>query len=267
MERRGERTVGCARVSTPGEVEEGYSLEAQRKKIMAYCELHDMRLIEIIEDAGFSGKSIAGRPGIQRVLELVKPGKVDNVVILKLDRLARKVKEAVEIADLLQKKSVALHSITERLDTGSASGRLFYNILSAMSQWEREVIAERTRSALAVKRDKGERISRHAPYGYAVDSEGNLVKVDGEQATIAKIQELRTAGYSIRGIAKYLDINRFRNRAGKPFGVKETWQLARKAARDSGTIWLRRLNHWRAIRWLKLFSTTWNSKIPSVWDA
>lgn len=177
MERRGERTVGCARVSTPGQVEEGYSLEAQRKKIMAYCELHDMRLIEIIEDAGFSGKSIAGRPGIQRVLALVKPGKVDNVVILKLDRLARNVKEAVEIADLLQKKGVALHSITERLDTGSSSGRLFYNILSAMSQWEREVIAERTRSALAVKRDKGERMSRHVPYGYAVDSEVTLSKL------------------------------------------------------------------------------------------
>jgi len=85
-----------------------------------------------------------------RVLDMVKGGKVDNVVILKLDRLARNVKEAVEVADLLQKKGVALHSISEKLDTGSASGRLFYNILSAMGQWEREVIAERTRDRKSV---------------------------------------------------------------------------------------------------------------------
>lgn len=222
-------TVGYTRVSTTCQAEDGYSLEAQRRKIEAYCSLHDLELIEIVEDAGLSGKSIAGRPGIQRVLELVKAGKVEHLVIHKLDRLARNVKEAVEIADLLQKKGAALHSINERLDTGSASGRLFYNILSAMSQWEREVIAERTKTALSVKRDKGQRISRHAPYGFHFNGDGALCEDTQEQAVIAKIRDLKAQGHTIRGIVEHLEANGYRNRAGKPFGVKEVWQIAKAA--------------------------------------
>jgi site-specific DNA recombinase len=162
-------------------------------------------------------------------LDFVKSGKVDNVVIFKLDRLARNVKEAVEIADLLQKKGVALHSISERLDTGSASGRLFYNILSAMAQWEREMIGERTRTALSVKRDKGQRISRHAPYGFTFDNNSNLVIVEAEQATISKIRELRAIGHSIRAIVNHLAVHGYRNRAGKNFGVKEVWEITKAA--------------------------------------
>jgi len=230
MLKKGEtKTVGYCRVSTTGQAEEGYSLEAQRRKIVAYCELHDLELVETIEDAGLSGKSIAGRPGIQRVLEMVKGGRIANVVILKLDRLARNVKEAVEIADLLQKKGVALHSISERLDTGSASGRLFYNILSAMSQWEREVIAERTKTALAVKRDNGQRVSRHAPYGFCFDSVGNIAIVEQEQAVIAKIGDLKAEGYTIRGIVEHLAANGYSNRAGNTFGVAEIWKIAKAA--------------------------------------
>lgn len=227
---QGTRTIGYVRVSTAGQAEEGYSLEAQQRKIRAYADLHDLELIDIVEDAGLSGKTIAGRPGIQRALEMVKAGKVDNLVILKLDRLARNVKEAIEIADLLQKKGVALHSISEKLDTGSASGRLFYNILSAMSQWEREVIAERTRTALAVKRDKGQRISGASPYGFEFDNDGNLVENETEQITLAKIRELKASGYTVRGIVDYLSDHGYANRKGNVFGVKEVWTITKKAA-------------------------------------
>jgi len=221
--------MGYVRVSTTGQAEDGYSLEAQTKKIEAYCSLHDLDLAEIIEDAGFSGKSIAGRPGMRGLLDLVKVGKVDHVVIMKLDRLARNVKEAVEIADLLQKKGVSLNSITERLDTGSASGRLFYNILSAMSQWEREIIGERTRISLALKKGNGERVSRHAPYGYRFDNEGNLVIDEDEQVVVAKIGELKRNGHPIRAIVDHLAAHGYRNRAGNPFGVKEVWKIAKAA--------------------------------------
>ena len=220
-----ERTVGYVRVSTTGQAEDGYGLEVQRRKIAAYCDLHDMTLVEIVADEGLSGKTIAGRPGIQSVLDMVKAGKVDNVVIFKLDRLARNVKEAVEIADLLQRKNCALHSISEKLDTGSAAGRLFYNILSAMSQWEREVIAERTQLALAVKKANGERISRHAPYGFTFDTAGKVVKVANEQAVIAKVQKLRAQGHSVRGIVAFLETHGYTNRNGNSFGVKTIWTI------------------------------------------
>jgi DNA invertase Pin-like site-specific DNA recombinase len=223
-------TLGYVRCSTAGQVESGYTLEAQRIKIEAYCGLHDMALCEIIEDAGLSGKSISGRPGVQRLLSLVKQGKVDNVIILKLDRLARNVSEASQIADLLQKKDTALHSVQERLDTGSASGRLFFNILSAMASWEREIISERTITALGVKRDKQHRISRFAPYGYRFDKAGNVIHDELEQTTIKKILELKDDSYTIRLIISYLDSHGYHNRRGKPFGVREIWQITKKAA-------------------------------------
>ncbi|MGO9120487.1 MAG: recombinase family protein [Desulfomonilaceae bacterium] len=225
----GLRTIGYARVSTAGQATEGYSLEAQKQKIKAYCALHELELTEIVEDAGLSGKSISGRPGIQRVLELVRTGKVDNVVIFKLDRMARNLKEACEIAELLEKKKVSLHSISERIDSGSATGRLFYNILSAMAAWEREIISERTKTALAVKRENGQRISGHASYGFQFE-DGKLVPNAHERAVIAKVYELHCQGNSIRGIATFLESHGYRNRNDKPFGRNEVWTILKKAA-------------------------------------
>jgi len=224
-----ERTIGYVRVSTTGQAAEGYSLEAQRRKIQAYCELHDLDLMEIIEDAGLSGKSVAGRPGIQSVLEHFRTGTVDHVVILKLDRMARNLKEACEMAELMEKKRCHLHSISEKIDTGSATGRLFYNILSAMAAWEREIISERTKTALAVKRENGQRISGQAPYGFRFAAD-KLVIDDNEQETIGKILELHSKGLSIRGIVDFLKEHGYRNRRTKPFGRNEVWNILKKAA-------------------------------------
>ncbi len=133
-----DRTIGYVRVSTMRQAEEGYYLKAQRRKIVAYCELHDLDLMEIIEDRGLSAKSVAGRPGIQRVLELVRTFKLDKLVIFKPGRMAWNLKEGCEMAELLEKKRCHLHSISEKIDTGSATGRLFYNILSAIRMGKRD---------------------------------------------------------------------------------------------------------------------------------
>jgi len=225
-----ERTIGYIRVSTTGQVEEGLSLEAQRRKIIAYCELYNLELVEIIEDAGLSGTSFAGRPGIQSIISLINGRKIDNLVVVRLDRLARNVREAVELAELMQKRGIALHSISERLDTSSATGRLFYNILAAMAAWEREIIAERTASALAVKRADGLRISGQAPYGFSFDPAGNVVECSEEQATIRRILDLHGEGYSIRHIRQTLAASGHVNRNGRPFGVGEIWNVIKRAA-------------------------------------
>ncbi|MFH0822205.1 MAG: recombinase family protein [Pseudomonadota bacterium] len=222
-------TIGYVRVSTTQQADEGYGLEAQRRKINAYCELHDLVLTEIVEDAGLSGKSIKGRPGIQRILSLVKVGKVDNVIVAKLDRLARNVKEACEISELLEKKKAALHSVAERLDTGSANGRLFFNIMNTLATWEREVIGERTVAALAVKKSQGQRISGEAPYGYQFDKDGNVVMNDDEQTVIAKVRELQGQGHTIRGIVEWLKDHGYKNRKGNPVGRTEVWKILHAA--------------------------------------
>ena len=228
MEKTGTRAIGYIRVSTTQQSDEGVSLAAQAKKIKAYCDLHDLELIEIVEDAGFSGKSIAGRPGMTRVLEMVKARKIDHIVILKLDRLARNLKEACEIADTLQKKNVGLACINERIDTSSATGKLFYHILSAMNEWERATISERTKTALQYKKEAGERISNHAPFGFHFN-DGKVVKDATEQRIIERIAELHADGYSIRGIVTALDRAGYTNRNGKAIGRNEIWKILKAA--------------------------------------
>lgn len=209
-------TVGYIRVSTLQQAEEGISLDNQKKRIHAYCALYGLHLIDIIEDAGLSGKSVSGRPGIQRVLDLVSSRKINSLVVMKLDRLARNVRECLQIVELLEKKKVSLHSVSEKIDTGSAHGRLFLVILSAMATWEREVNAERVKSVLSNKKTNNERISRYPPYGYIFTDDGKLKEHSREQQLIKKVHELRDRGLSIRKITCNLNRMGYQNRMCNP---------------------------------------------------
>jgi DNA invertase Pin-like site-specific DNA recombinase len=111
-------------------------------------------LFEVIIDGGESAKNL-NRPGLQRLLTLVNGGKVTAVIIAKLDRLTRSVKDLCSLLELFEKRGVALISVAESLDTASAAGRLVITIMAAVSQWEREAIGERTRDALRHKRTSG----------------------------------------------------------------------------------------------------------------
>jgi DNA invertase Pin-like site-specific DNA recombinase len=210
--------IGYIRVSTEEQSREGVSLDMQRAKITTYCDLHDLELVEIVEDAGISGKTISARPGIQHVLDMVRRKKITGIVIYKLDRLARNAREALEIAELLQKKGCELHSITETLNTGSASGRMFYGILATMAQWERETIAERTCAALSRKRERGEKTGGDCPFGYTVTEDGHLIENPVEQAHLRRIHELHREGYSIRDIVAALKEEGITTRKGSPWG-------------------------------------------------
>ncbi len=221
--------VGYIRVSTVGQATDGVSLETQENKIRMYADLNDLDLVDVFVDAGLSGKSIAGRPGIQSVLELVRTKKIEHVIIFKLDRLARNLKEACEVSDLMQKRGVALHSISEKIDTGSATGKLFYHIISAMAEWERGIISERTVAALQTKKAKSERISGRSPYGYRFEN-GLVVEDASEQEVISIILRLTSEGHSITNIIAFLAHNGYTNRSGKAFGRAEVWKIQKQAA-------------------------------------
>src|SRR5690348_10951065 len=150
------KAIGYARVSTDRQAEQGVSLEAQEAKIRAMATVQGAELIEVIVDGGESAKNL-NRPGLRRLLALVEHGTVDAVIVAKLDRLTRSVKDLCELLELFEKRKVALVSVAESLDTGSAAGRLVITIMGAVSQWEREAIGERTRDALRHKRAQGER--------------------------------------------------------------------------------------------------------------
>src|SRR4029077_6224166 len=168
------RAIGYCRVSTDKQADRGISLEAQEAKIRAMAVVQDAELAEVIIDAGESAKSLVRR-GMVRLLSLVDDRKIDVVIIAKLDRLTRSVKDLAELLERFQRRGVSLVSVAESLDTGSAAGRLVINIMTAVSQWEREAIGERTRDAMMHKRSRGQRVGNVA-YGYRTSPDGKHVE-------------------------------------------------------------------------------------------
>lgn len=158
-----------ARVSTDEQAKEGYSIGAQCKKLQQYAELNDWDGILYVDD-GYSAKDL-NRPQAIQLFKDIEDKKIDTVVVYKLDRLTRNVKNLYELMDLFDKNDCKLISLTESLDTSSASGRFFITMLGAMAQWERETIGERTFVGMkeAIKAGK---VNGRTPFGYR--------KVDGK---------------------------------------------------------------------------------------
>src|ERR1039457_3966906 len=192
------RAIGYARVSTDKQADRGVSLEAQTEKIRAMAVVHGAELIDIIVDGWESAKSL-NRPGMERLLTRVDAGEVQAVIIAKLGRLTRSVKDLCTLLERFTRRGVTLISVAESLDTGSAAGRLVLNIMTAVSQWEREAIGERTRDAMRHKRSNGERVG-NIPYGYRLAADGRHLEEDpGEQRVLAEIRRFRREGATVRG--------------------------------------------------------------------
>lgn len=207
------RAAAYVRVSTDHQADNGVSLDMQTGKVRAMAEVQDAELVEVITDAGESAKSLK-RPGMLHLLDLVNADAIDSVIVYKLDRLTRSVRDLGELLELFDRHGVSLISVSESLDTGTAAGRLVLNVMASVAQWEREIIAERTREALASKKAKGQRVG-NMPFGWEIDTDGvALVENPKEQHVIAIIRELRTAGYSLRAIAEELNRQGHRTRRG-----------------------------------------------------
>jgi DNA invertase Pin-like site-specific DNA recombinase len=223
------QAIGYARVSTDKQAERGVSLEAQTEKIRAMALVHDAELTDIIVDGGESAKSL-NRPGMQRLLALVDSGEVKTVIVAKLDRLTRSVKDLCELLDRFERRGVALVSVAEALDTGSAAGRLVLNIMTAVSQWEREAIGERTRDALGHKRNQRERVGNIA-FGYRLAPDGVHVEPDAvEQAAIGTIRKLRASGRTLRQIAADLNEEGRRTRRGSEWRLESVARVVQSTS-------------------------------------
>jgi site-specific DNA recombinase len=200
-------------VSTEKQADFGVSLEAQQEKVRAMAVVQGAELVEIIIDAGESAKSL-NRPGMTKLLALVDSGAIDTVIIAKLDRLTRSVKDLAELLERFNRRGVSLVSVADALDTRSAAGRLVLNIMVSVSQWEREAIGERTRDAMHHKRANGERVGT-VPFGYRMAADGLHLEADSaEQGILSRIRELKSAGHTTRKIADELNRQGFTTRRG-----------------------------------------------------
>jgi len=199
------RVIAYARVSTMEQAEGGISLDAQMAKMTAYAGLYDLEIIESVLDPGESGKTL-NRPGLRRALGLLKAGKADGLLIVKLDRLTRSIADWQDLIDAYfgERGGKQLLSVNDSIDTRTAAGRLVLNVLITVAQWERETIGERTRDALQHKIRNGQRVGK-VRYGFDLAADGvTLVDNAAEQQTLGLIRDLRAAGRTLREIAAEL---------------------------------------------------------------
>ena len=219
-------TIVYCRVSTDKQADRGVSLDAQRAKAKAYAELYDLDIVEVIVDAGYSAKTLV-RPGLERALNLLKTGKAEALLVVKLDRLTRSVADLGRLVErYFAPGKAALLSVGEQIDTRSAGGRLVLNVLASVSQWEREAIGERTSAALQHKAAQGEYTGGDTPYGYRLAADGERLEQEpAEQVLVAEARRLRGRGLSLRGVARHLEAQGFRTRMGRSFAPVQVQRM------------------------------------------
>jgi len=219
--------IGYVRVSSDEQVASGLGLDSQRQRIEAYCLARGWNLADTVTDAGVSARTL-NRPGMDIVRRLMTERLVDVVVALKLDRLTRSVRDLHQLLQLSNDTGVGLVSVSENMDTTSAAGRLMVNMLAAMAEWEREVISERTIAALAVKKARGERISRYLPMGREAEPRGAV-----ERETLAVVAEL-LAGPPMtqRGMSATLASRGYLARSGRPYCCSSIIRMIARTIED-----------------------------------
>ena len=222
------RAVAYLRVSTDKQADKGVSLDAQREKVEAYARLYDLELVDVIVDAGQSAKTL-DRPGLNKALGMLRSGQAEAILVAKLDRLTRSVRDLCDLVDrFFRDGKHSLLSVGEQVDTRSASGRMVLNMLTTIGQWEREAIGERTATAMQHKATRGEFTGGQAPYGFRLADDGeHLAPVEKEQTVVNEARSLRARGLSLRAVAEALWEKGLGNRAGRPLAPI---QIARMCA-------------------------------------
>lgn len=218
------KVIGYIRVSTEEQASGGISLEAQAEKIRVYCKLYDLELIEVIQDAGESAKSLK-RPGMQRILEIFETGHhprgcLDGIVVAKLDRLTRSMRDLSYLLETYFESRFILFSVSENLNPKTAAGRLVLNVLASVAQWEREVISERTSAALQHLKSMGKYVGGHVPFGFRKDG-SDLIPDSHEQEMIAIARHLKDDGLSLRKIGSVLSEMGYDPRLGGEWSAQQ----------------------------------------------
>ena len=205
------KVVGYVRVSTEEQAREGLSLVAQEEKLRGYASLYELDLVAIHQDAGVSARSLQ-RPSLEAALEALDQGQAEGLLVAKLDRLTRSVRDLGTLLDSHFSERFALLSVGEQLDTTTAAGRLVLNILISVAQWERETISERTAAILAHKKAQGAHLGA-PPLGLDM-VKGELRENQEEQASVTRMLELHSQKLSLREIARQLDLEGHQTKRG-----------------------------------------------------
>lgn len=231
MENMAETVVAVyVRVSSEEQAEKGYSIDEQKKLLVSYCESNGYRVYDIYTDAGISGKDIVHRPAMQRMLGDAKARKFNLVLSWKISRLSRRLKDAIEIVEFLDRYNIRYKSYSEPFETNTLSGKMQFQMISMIAEFERGTIQQNVKMGQIAKSKKGEWCGGPAMLGYewevmpeyrnATGRRKSKLVINPKEAEIVRhIFELYAEGKGYKAIVNQLNREGYTTKRGHAFSV------------------------------------------------
>lgn len=233
MEQNGKvkKVAVYCRVSTTEQAEEGYSIGEQERLIREYCVKRGYEVYRVFSDAGISGKDIVHRPAMQELLRDATEKKFDMVMSWKINRLSRKLEDAIKIVNTLDKYGITYQSYSERFESNTPAGKMQFQMMALVGEFERNTIAQNVKMGMKAKARAGEWCGGIAPLGYKwvpmVGTENSSRKkskleIDEKEAeTVRLIYELYASGKGYKAIVNYINQRGYKTKRGNAFSVAQ----------------------------------------------